>query len=93
MLMHRHANICLGTDSLASNSQLSILAEMQTLQQHFPQLPAANLLKWATHNGAHALGIADRFGSFNKGKRPGVLWLENMGSNGNLGNASVQRLY
>jgi cytosine/adenosine deaminase-related metal-dependent hydrolase len=93
MLMHRHANICLGTDSLASNSQLSILSEMQTLQQHFPQLPAANLLKWATHNGAHALGIADRFGSFNKGKRPGVLWLENMGSNGNLGNASVQRLY
>ena len=93
MLQHRHANICLGTDSLASNSQLSILSEMQTLQQHFPGLPAAQLLKWGTHNGAHALGIADKFGSFTKGMRPGVLWLEQVGKEGHLGHASVQRLY
>ena len=45
------ATITLGTDSLASNHQLNILAEMKTLQSH-QNLPFDNLLKWATLNGA-----------------------------------------
>ncbi len=31
------------------------------------------MLQWATLNGAMALGIADRFGSFEKGKTPGIV--------------------
>lgn len=65
-------NICLGTDSLASNHQLSILAEMKTLQKHFPDLRIETLLKWASINGAEALEMERQLGSFEKDKKPGV---------------------
>ncbi len=65
-------NICLGTDSLASNHQLSILSEMVTIQQNFPEIEFPELLIWATLNGAKALRIEQNFGSFETGKKPGV---------------------
>lgn len=65
-------NICLGTDSLASNHQLSVLAEMITLQQHFPELSLEELVMWATFNGARALKIENTYGSFEPEKNPGV---------------------
>jgi aminodeoxyfutalosine deaminase len=33
-------------------------------------------LKWATSNGAAALQMNDRLGSFEKGKQPGVILIE-----------------
>ena len=66
-------DIVLGTDSLASNQQLSILAEMQTIQQHFPSITLQDLLKWATINGAKALQMDNLLGSFETGKKPGVI--------------------
>ncbi len=68
MLMQNNVNICLGTDSYASNNSLSITNEIKTLQKHFPQLELATILKWATINGAKALGVEKIFGSFIKGK-------------------------
>jgi len=65
-------NICLGTDSLASNSQLSILQEIQVLQQNFPEIELDELITWSCLNGARALQIENAFGSFDKGKTPGV---------------------
>jgi aminodeoxyfutalosine deaminase len=65
-------NICIGTDSLASNDNLSVLQEMITLQQHFPQIKIEELIQWGCLNGAKALNIDDRFGSFEKGKKPGI---------------------
>jgi aminodeoxyfutalosine deaminase len=76
MLMEQNCTIVLGTDSLASNHQLSILEEMKTLQQHFPQLELQTLLQWATFNGAKALQMEDKLGSFEKGKQPGVVLIE-----------------
>ncbi|WP_353182276.1 amidohydrolase family protein [Parapedobacter lycopersici] len=64
--------IALGTDSLASNDQLCMLSELRTLHEHFPELPFTETIKWATINGASALRQADRYGSFEKGKRPGI---------------------
>jgi aminodeoxyfutalosine deaminase len=76
-LLRQHgATIALGTDSLASNHQLSIWAEVQALQVAFPSIPLAELLQWATLNGAMALGMEDRLGSFDKGKKPGVVCVE-----------------
>ncbi|MEP6713720.1 MAG: amidohydrolase family protein [Ferruginibacter sp.] len=69
--------IVLGTDSLASNDQLSILEEINTLQKNFPSLAPATLLQWATLNGAKAVGIENTYGSFEKGKKPGVILIEN----------------
>lgn len=83
--------ICIGTDSLASNDQLSILEEIKTLQQHFPFVPLASLLQWATLNGAMALNIESRYGSFKKGKKPGILLLEKV-SGDQLGHCVTRRI-
>ena len=56
-------NVCLGTDSLASNSSLSILDEMRFLYRNFPDLPPPTILKMATLNAARALGWHDKIGS------------------------------
>ncbi len=84
-------SLVIGTDSLASNHQLSIMEELKTLHQHFPHLSLSLLLKAATYNGAKALGMEKELGSFEKGKRPGVLLLENV-SDKILSNSSVQRI-
>ncbi len=65
--------IVLGTDSLASNHQLSITAEMKTIREHFPSIETEQLLRWATINGARALQMDNIVGSFEKGKKPGVV--------------------
>lgn len=77
-MQHTH-DIVLGTDSLASNDQLSILAEIKTLQQNFKDIALETLLKWATSNGAKALQMNDKLGSFEKGKQPGVLLIDETG--------------
>ncbi|TDQ10058.1 amidohydrolase family protein [Pedobacter metabolipauper] len=71
MLREAGLRITLGTDSLASNSRLSIFAEMQTLSKHFA-VPLDELIRWATINGAAFLGITERYGSLAIGKRPGI---------------------
>ncbi|WP_158825290.1 amidohydrolase family protein [Mucilaginibacter lacusdianchii] len=65
-------NLTLGTDSLASNNELSILGEMRTLQHHFSSLSLPILLEWATLNGARFLGMDDELGSLEIGKTPGL---------------------
>lgn len=64
--------VCLGTDSLASNTGLSILDEMKIIHRHHPGIPLGQLLQWATLNGARALGIDHVIGSLEKNKKPGV---------------------
>jgi cytosine/adenosine deaminase-related metal-dependent hydrolase len=78
MFIQQHANICIGTDSLASNHQLSILAELQTLKKHFPGLDWETLITWGTYNGACALQMDSIIGSIEPGKQPGILQLVNM---------------
>jgi len=77
LLRENELNICIGTDSLASNNKLSILDELKSIQKHYPQIPFEDLIKWATYNGAKALSIDDKKGSFEKGKKPGVNLIEN----------------
>jgi aminodeoxyfutalosine deaminase len=77
ILLNNNCSMVLGTDSLASNHHLSILEEVKTLQQHFPLLTTAQLLQWATCNGAKALQMEHVLGSFDKGKKPGLVLIEN----------------
>lgn len=77
LLIKQDCNIVLGTDSLASNHQLSILEEIKTIQKHFPKTPIGFLLKCATSNGANALQMDSLLGNFEKGKRPGIILIEN----------------
>lgn len=78
-------NICIGTDSLASNTQLSVMAELQTLNEAFPQIGWERLLRWATSSGAKALQIEEVAGTFSAGMKPGVLQLH-------LESGSVKRI-
>ena len=72
LFREENLNICIGTDSLASNCELSVLAEMITIQFNFPDLKLEELIQWASINGAKALQIENQFGSFEVGKNPGV---------------------
>jgi len=73
-LLRKHCcNIVFGTDSLASNHSLNILDEIKTIQKNFPSVPLEEMLKWATYNGAKALQMDDKLGSFEKGKQPGIV--------------------
>ncbi len=76
MLINQQCDIVLGTDSLASNDQLSILEEIKTLQKNFPQLELSTMLKWATSNGARALQMNDELGRFERGKMPGIVLID-----------------
>ena len=69
-------SVVLGTDSLASNRQLSVLAEMRMLRDRFPFIGIETLLSWATINGAKALQVDNLLGSFEKGKNPGLVICE-----------------
>ena len=66
------AKVALGTDSLTSNWQLSILEEMKTITRYQSYIDFETLLKWATLNGAEALGFDLDLGSIEPGKRPGL---------------------
>ncbi len=76
MLQRTTENISIGTDSLSSNHQLSVLAELQILKLYFPRISWETLLRWGTRNGARALGMEGEIGSFEVGKKPGVVWIE-----------------
>jgi cytosine/adenosine deaminase-related metal-dependent hydrolase len=76
LLLQNNCNIVLGTDSLASNTQLNILEEIKTIQHYCPKIELQTMLQWATSNGAAALQMNDKLGSFEKGKQPGVVLIE-----------------
>ncbi len=77
LFMKHNCHIVLGTDSYSSNWQLSIVKEMEAIQKHFPHIPKETIIKWATLNGAKALQWNEGLGSFEKGKKPGVVILNN----------------
>lgn len=56
-LLHTGANLCLGTDSLASNSSLAMLDEIRAAWAAHPGTDVANLFKMATINGRRVLDI------------------------------------
>ena len=64
--------ICIGTDSYASNHQLSILEEMITIWKHVPEVSLDQLIQWSTLNGATFFDWDQNLGSIEKGKTPGL---------------------
>ncbi len=87
------ARVTIGTDSLTSNWQLSVLEEMKTIARYQSYVPFDAMLRWATLNGTQALGFEDTLGSLEAGKTPGVLLMQGVTPDGKLGpDATVQRL-
>ncbi len=83
--------IVVGTDSLASNHQLNIIDELKTISQHFKNIPLEEQLRWATLNGAQALGF-EHLGSFEKGKTPGILLIDQIENNALTTSSKAKRL-
>jgi cytosine/adenosine deaminase-related metal-dependent hydrolase len=92
LLRSEKAKMVIGTDSYASNWSLNILDELKTIQQHHPQIPLEEMIGWATLNGAQALQMDKHLGSFEKGKKPGVVLIKGVDDINDLKNASSQRI-
>jgi cytosine/adenosine deaminase-related metal-dependent hydrolase len=73
-------NICLGTDSLASNADLSLFAEMRELLRKEPGFSAREILTMATQNGAEAIGEKNSLGVIRPGAYADLIALPDRGS-------------
>ncbi len=67
--------LALGTDSLASTSDLNLFQEIKSLQERFPEVQLSDLLAMATINGAAALKRSHDLGSLTPGKKAVLLFL------------------
>jgi cytosine/adenosine deaminase-related metal-dependent hydrolase len=73
-------NICLGTDSLASNSDLSLFAEMRELLRTESGLTPREILEMATLNGAAALKHRNSLGVLRPGAYADLIALPDEGA-------------
>ena len=49
---------------------------MITIHKYQSSVPTSELIRWATINGAHALGFERNLGSIEVGKTPGLVAIE-----------------
>ena len=66
-------NICLGTDSLASNDSLSLFDEMRAFRRSEPGISPDKILKMVTVNPARALRQENTLGRIRRGFRADLL--------------------
>ena len=93
VFLDTQARVTIGTDSLTSNWQLSVLEEMKTIARYQSYVPFSALLRWATLNGAQALGFDDTLGSLEVGKTPGIVLIQGVSPDWKLGgDVSAKRL-
>jgi cytosine/adenosine deaminase-related metal-dependent hydrolase len=72
-LLELGGSVALGTDSRASNPDLSLWAELQYLAEKFPEMSHLELLRLATLCGARALARNRDHGSLETGKLANLL--------------------
>ena len=82
-LLKAGVNVCLGTDSAASNNDLDLLGELQTaafigkgVAQDPTVLDAMTVLEMATINGAKAVGLEKDIGSLEIGKKADLISID-----------------
>ena len=79
-LLERGLNVCLGTDSLASNDSLNLFSEMRTAKRNYPKLAAPDLLEMVTVRPARALKMARDLGKIADGYLADLIALPFTGS-------------
>jgi cytosine/adenosine deaminase-related metal-dependent hydrolase len=67
-MLARGVNVALGTDSRASNPDLSLLGEMRHVYRQHADVAPRDILRLGTVHGAVALGLQDELGSLTPGK-------------------------
>jgi aminodeoxyfutalosine deaminase len=66
-LLERGLNVCLGTDSLASNDSLNLFSEMRAARKNYPALAPRDLLEMVTVRPARALKMESGLGKIERG--------------------------
>jgi len=81
-MLERGVSVSLGADGAACNNRLDMFTEMRTaallqkVTRGTTALPAERVLRMATRGGARALGLEDKIGSLETGKRADVTILD-----------------
>jgi cytosine/adenosine deaminase-related metal-dependent hydrolase len=70
------SQLCIGTDSLASNGCLDLISEANVILSHSKKFTLENVLQLLTLNGAEALNITENFGQLLIGKNTGLNLVE-----------------
>ena len=81
--------ITVGTDSLSSNDDLSMIKEIACLHENFPEVPMGEIFTWASLNGAEFLSKGHLLGSLEQGKKPGIVLVKGLDAEGNVTRESV----
>lgn len=75
-ILDRKINLCLGTDSRASNPDLNLYKEAQEVASSFPELSSIEILKMATVNGSQALGLPSSIGTISENRRASLNFIK-----------------
>ena len=80
-LIDKGINVCLGTDSASSNNKQSMIKEIEMASlisklKSADNLRAYEVLKMATINGAKALGLDDKIGTIEVGKKADMVMID-----------------
>ena len=82
-IMKKGINVALGTDGSASNNNVNLFEEMhlaalvnKAVTEDAESVPATEVLRMATINGAEALGLENEIGSLEVGKRADLILLD-----------------
>ena len=71
-----------------------MLDELRTIQLAFEnEITLPELLQWVTLNGAAALKMENNLGSFDAGKKPGVMLMENLQAYAIVPETRIRRLF
>ena len=68
-LLNAGINVAVGTDSRASNPDLSVFDELKFVKQAFEDLSDKQILKLGTANGVQGLGVASSLGTIQAGTK------------------------
>jgi len=89
-LAERGLNICLGTDSLASNDSLNLFSEMRTAKKIYPTLSARELVEMVTLRPARALKLPRDLGRIAPGYLADSIAVPFKGPTSNVFEAIIQ---
>ena len=84
LMRANNLDIVVGTDSLSSNDDLDVVKELACIHENFPEVPMAEIFRWASLNGARFLAKDDVLGSIAEGMRPGIVVVKNIDAYGNV---------
>jgi len=89
-LRRQKARVTIGTDSLASNSSLSILSELVLISSSFRGVSFEELICWSSLNGALLLGMEEQIGRISPGMQPGLISLTGLNTENPVLHAGVE---